>query len=59
MKYLEFIFMGILSMAAIYVIFNIVDFVMTWLGWIRRVGQGLWDLIKWLWKVMKGWIGKK
>jgi len=59
MNYLEIIFMAILSMAAIYVIFNLADFIMTWWRWIKRAGQGIWDLIKWLWKVIKGWIGKK
>ncbi|HDK27399.1 MAG TPA: hypothetical protein ENG48_10000 [Candidatus Atribacteria bacterium] len=59
MKYLEIIYMTIGAMAIIYVIFNFKDFIKSWGAWILLLGKGIWNGIKYLWKVMTGWIGKK
>lgn len=59
MQYLEYIFMFLLVMAAIYAIFNIKDFLITWWRWINLVGAGIWRIIKGLWEMMMRWIGKK
>jgi len=48
MKLLEIIFMIFLAMSAIYVIFNIADFIESWYKWIIAVVKGLWFTLVWL-----------
>lgn len=59
MRYLGYIFMLFLVTAAVYAVFNIKDFLITWWRWIKSVGAGGWILIKKLWEMMMGWIGKR
>lgn len=49
MNYLEFIFMVILVMTAIYAIFNYKDFLKSWGAWILLLIKGIWNGIKWAW----------
>ena len=59
MIYLEIVFKILLTMTAVYVIFNIKDFLITWWRWIKITGAGIWKLIITLWEMMMGWIGRR
>lgn len=49
MEILKIIFFVFVTMAAVYTIFNIKDFFISWYKWILLLFKGIWNLIKWLW----------
>ena len=51
MKLLEILFYMWVVMSAVYVVFNIKDFAMTWGAWLVIVPKRLWELVnKWILK---------
>ncbi len=56
---METIFYVWLIMSAVYVVFDFKHFIEKWWYWIKLIGNEIFKGLKYIWGVIKSWIGKK